>query len=195
MANSNSLHIRTLAAAAAAVSMAVMLTACGSDPAGPEERDALVLPTEWTFDTGADGWTLGTASTGGSATHNSAEGRLILAGFGGPGAANAWMSRIVTLPVSETGYPWIDAYVAADCIDGESNDTYLRITAESDELGLVTVRDWTSIDESYRNVGGSLEDFEGQTVTVTIEMDDEGEQQDPDDPEAACVDMVSIFLH
>ena len=77
------------------MSAAIILTACGSDPAGPDEPDALVLPTEWTFDSGADGWTLGSASTGGSATHNSAEGRLILAGFGGPGAANAWTTNLI----------------------------------------------------------------------------------------------------
>lgn len=191
---SSPMHYRTLIASAAAVAASILLVACGSDPAGPEEPETLALPTEWAFETGADGWTLGSASTGGSATHNSAEGSLILAGSGDPGAANAWMSRTVTLPVPDAGYAWIDAYVAADCIDGQSGDTYLRITAESEEQGLVTVRDWTSIDETYQNVGGSLEAFEGQTVTITIEMDDEGEQQDPADPEEACVDMVSIFL-
>lgn len=180
-----------------AIVTALLAAACGSDPAGidepVDEPDVLTLPFEWTFDAGTDGWDLAAGSTG-SAVHDPAEGRIILSGHGGPGEAKSSMSRVVSLPVVAEGViPWIDVFVAADCLSSGSNDTSLRITAASAEQGTVVVQDWTRIDEDLRPEGGSLEAFAGETVTITIEQDDDGDPEPPDDPEHVCVDRVSIF--
>lgn len=197
----NSRHLRPAGTSAVALLAMLLAGACGSDPAGidepiddpVEESEVLTLPTEWTFDTGTEGWDL-TASSNGSAVYDPAEGRIVLSGYGVPGEANASISRVVNLPaVGEDVILWIDVFVAADCLDNGDNDTFLRITAASSEEGTVIIRDWTRIHENIHAEGGSLEAFAGETVTITIEQDDEGDQQSPDDPESACIDRISIF--
>ena len=189
----NYLH-RTLTAATAAVCLSIALASCGDDPAGP---DPVTLPMTWEFDSGLEGWTLDERSTGdgtGTASHDQANGRVVLSGHGAPGAADAWMSRQVALP--DVDFLWIDARMTADCVLNQEHDTYARIIVTETGGATSVVRDWTQVDDFTqlgRNVGGSLEAFRGETVTISIEQDDEGEQQSSDEPEAICVNAVSIF--
>lgn len=186
---------RTLTASTVAVCLSFALASCGDDPAGP---DPVTLPMTWDFDSGLEGWTLGGRSGGdgaGAASHDQANGRVVLSGYDSPGVADAWMSREVALP--DVDLLWIDASVTADCVLDQDHDSFARIVVTEAGGATSVVEDWTEVDDFTlpgRMVGGSLEAFRGKTVTITIEQDDEGEQQDPDEPEAICVDFVSIFV-
>lgn len=186
------LPVRTAAAAL----LATCLVACGSDPAGPpdDDDDEITLPMEFTFDSSQEGWLLLARLPGdgsGTASYDGANGRIILSGYGEPGEPDAWMSRKVTLPDVEL--LWIDVLVTADCLMGGSNDSHARLTVTTEDNTTTVVDDWSKVDETPNLLGGLLEPFRGQTVTITIEQDDEGDQQSADDPESVCVDNVKIF--
>lgn len=183
------LPVRTAAAAL----LATCLGACGSEPAGPPDEE-ITLPMEFTFDSGQEGWLLFARLPGdgsGTATYDGANGRIILSGYGSPGEPDAWMSREVTLP--DVDLLWIDALVSADCLADGSNDSSVRITVTTEDNTTTVIQDWTNVDETPGLEGGSLEAFRGQTVTITIEQDDDGDQEPANEPESVCVDNVEIF--
>ena len=188
---------RTLAASAAAVCLAIALVSCG-DETGPTGPDPLQLPITWDFDGGLEGWILDGRSGGdgaGSASHDQANGWVILSGHGAPGVADAWLRRQVTLP--DVDFLWIDASVVSDCVLGQDQDSRVRIIVTSTGGASSVVEDWTTVGHFTlpgQRVGGSLEAFRGETVTIAIEQDDEGDQQESDEREAICVDFVSIFI-
>ena len=171
--------------------------ACSStEPAGPEP---ITLPIEWRFSDGLGGWTTHARTTGdgnGTATHDAGAGLVVLRGQGAPGVADAWLRRQVALPDTDD-YLWIDVEVTADCVTGGDNDTAGRITVTGADGTVTDITDWERVTDYAlpgRLLGGSLQDFAGETVTITIEQDDEGEQEDDGDDEALCVAGVEIFL-
>lgn len=176
--------------------------ACGStEPGGPDpsEPDPITLPIEWRFDAGLDGWTLHARTAGdggGTASHDPTDGLVVLRGQGAPGVADAWLRRQVTLPETDD-YLWIDVEVIADCATGGDNDTAGRITVTRADGTVSDITAWERVMDYElpgRLLGGSLEAVAGETVTITIEQDDEGEQEDGGDDEALCVAGVEIFL-
>lgn len=177
---------------------ALALLACGSETmSGPP--DPLELPMRWTFGGELDGWTLhqrATGAGGGQASHDASGARVVLAGYDAPGAADAWMSRKVILPKDVAGELWIDIEGIADCLLSQGHDSHARITVTTSDGSTSIVEDWRRVnqfDTPTVIAGGSLQQFAGQTVTITIEQDDEGEQEAPDEPESVCVSSIEIF--
>lgn len=189
---------RTLTASAAAVCLAIALVSCG-DETGPTGPDPLELPITWEFDGGLEGWTLGSRTSGdggGSAIHDAGGSSVVLSGHGAPGTADAWMSRQVTLPDGAAGEVWIDVAGMADCLLRDEGDTHARITVTPSNGSTTIVEDWRRVapaDMPVVIVGGSLEQFAGETVTITIEQDDEGEQEEGGETESVCVSRIEIF--
>ena len=176
---------------------ALALLACGSDTlSGPP--DPLQLPMEWTFGGGLDGWTLHNRTAGdggGQASHDASNGRVVLSGSGAPGEPDAWMSREVTLPEIDIGELWIDVHGITDCLAAKGNDSQARLTVRAPDGSTTVVDDWHKVvplDSPVLIVGGSIHQFAGQTVTITIEQDDEGEQEG-DTPESVCVSRIEIL--
>ena len=174
------------------------LLACGSDNVSAPP-DPLQLPMEWTFGGELDGWALHNRTTGdggGQASHDASSAHVVLAGYDAPGAADAWMSRQVTLPTDVAGVLWIDVHGIADCLLSEQHDSHARITVTTSDGSTSVVDDWRKVaqfDTPSVIAGGSLQQFAGQTVTITIEQDDEGEQESADEPETVCVSRIEIF--
>src|SRR5690606_10931527 len=179
--------------------LAIVLVACNSDAAGPDSVP-LELPAHWSFDGGnLDGWTLGSRSTGtggGSAARNNAGGYVEMTAWGQVGVPDAWMSLQVALP--DVVGLWIDARSIGGCVEGEDRDSEMRIRVTRANGTSSLVHDWRQVDDFEwpgMLLGGSLEQFAGETVTITIEQDDEGEQEESaSDAESVCVDNVDIFI-
>ena len=183
---------RTLPALAGSLLGVAVLTAsaCGDDsnpPTGGEE-----LPITWNFDAGLEGWTAGAAAAGdhgGSVTAGA--GSVVLRGWGSPGEPDAWITQSLTLPAA--AYT-IRVRAISDCAEAEAeNDTYMRILLTAS--GSTTVlSDWQTIHEdAYQTQSADLDSFAGQAVTLRIEMDDEGGQEDDlASGETLCIDQVQI---
>lgn len=179
--------------------LAAGLAACSGESTEPDVGP-LALPTLWTFDGGSlEGWTLQTQSpgaAGGTAVRNDAEGYIEFSAWGDPGVPNAWMSRQVTLP--DVAGLWIDARAISGCAGGAEKDSAVRMTLTRADGTTSIIEDWNAVDSfdwPGDVVGGSLDPFAGETVTITIEQDDEGEQEESaGEAESLCVDDVTIFI-
>ena len=182
---------RFAAAVRAAVVGPLLLGACSDDPTNPDPGDT--LPIVWSFDSGLEGWLPGAAATaanGGGVTIEGGE--VILTGWGGPGEPDAWIARTVDLPP--------DAYTirvraTADCVTQEGGgDSSLRIRLAAGGT-TATLQDWTTIPEdAYATQSADLDEYAGESVTLRLEMDDEGGQEDgPDEFETLCIDEVQII--
>ena len=181
-------HVTTRVLAA---TLAVLIaTGCGDDSDPPTGGDD--LPISWDFDAGLEGWNGGAAAAAGhGGSVSSSSGSVVLRGWGAPGEPDAWISQSVTLPAAAYR---ISARVISDCLEAdEDNDTYMRILLTAS--GSTTVLfGWQTIHENvYQTASGDLESFAGQTVTLRLEMDDEGGQEDDlASGELLCIDQVQI---
>lgn len=172
----------------AATLAVLMATGCGDDsPTGGDD-----LPITWNFDAGLEGWsTEAAAAAGHGGSVSSSAGTVVLRGWGAPGDPDAWITQSLTLPAA--AYT-IRVRAISDCAEAEAdNDTYMRILLIAS--GSTTVlSDWQTIDEeAYQTQSADLDQFAGETVTLRIEMDDEGGQEDDlASGEMLCIDQVQI---
>jgi hypothetical protein len=163
---------------------------CGDDSNPPTAGDD--LPITWDFDAGLDGWGTGAAAAaghGGAVTATA--GTVVLRGWGAPGEPDAWITQSLTLPAA--AYT-IRVRAISDCAEAEAeNDTYMRILLTASGSTTVLL-DWRTIDEdTYQSESADLDAFAGQMVTLRIEMDDEGGQEDDlASGEMLCIDQIQI---
>lgn len=181
-------HVPYTATMAAIVLIAA--TGCGDDSSGPTND---TLPITWNFDGGLEGWTGGSATAAGQGgAVSTSNGTVTLQGWGAPGQPDAWISRSVALP--DLAYS-IRVLAISDCAAAEDeNDTSMRILLV-DGGDTAVLGEWQTVSEQgYDLRSADLYEFAGQTVTLRIEMDDEGEQEDDlANGELLCIDQIQII--
>jgi hypothetical protein len=169
------------------------LGGCGSDddPTGPPAGE---LPMTWVFDAGLDGWDPSEQCNGdpacypvGMVTQN--DGMVILEGAGDPASANASISRSVSLPA---GSATIEVRAISSCTGTIASDTDIRILVQAGASETI-VQDWIEVDESWTTISAGIAGFAGQQVTIEIEQNDNGEQEESGaSAEALCIDEITI---
>lgn len=168
--------------------------ACSDDdPAGPDP-DGGELPIVWAFDGGLDGWDPSEQCNGNPACYpvgfvTLANGMVILEGAGDPDLYNSSISVSVTLPA---GSATLAIRAISSCTGTSAEDTDIRVTLGAGASSTV-LRDWTEIGEAWETVSADISAFAGQQVAIYIDQNDNGEQEEfDDDPEALCIDDVTI---
>ena len=183
-------RLPTVAPSLVVATALIFATGCGDDSDPPTGGND--LPITWNFDAGLEGWSSGAAAAAGhGGSVSSSAGNVVMRAWGAPGEPDAWITQSLTLP--SAAYT-IRVRAVSDCAEADpENDTYMRILLTAS--GSTTVlSDWQTINENaYQTQSADLDAFAGETVTLRIEMDDEGGQEDDlASGEMLCIDQIQI---
>ena len=179
-------------AVALGLALALLVAGCGSAPAGTPTTPLLA----WTFDEDLEGWETGTTNDGwGTAEWRSwcgsdrDRGCVKLDGTGGPGEANAWIVRTLTLPSAATT---LRALTTAHNRDGADSLYRVRLVdANAVEHVLIGWSTSSGSEDAYQwlTIEAPIGAFAGTTVTLYFEGADNG----PGIHEQRYYDDIAIF--